>query len=619
MVLKCKICGGDLEINEMDKITVCKYCGTKQTLPRLDDERKLNLYDRANHFRRNNEYDKAMGIYESILNEDKTEAEAYWSVVLCKYGVEYVEDPSSHRRVITCNRTLRNSVLSDEDYKAALQYADISVKELYESDARVIEQIQKNILAISLKEDPYDIFICYKESDEQGKRTRDSVLAQELYQELMKEGYRVFFSRVSLEDKIGTEYEPYIYAALSSAKIMVVIGTQKKYFEAVWVKNEWARFLGMMKEDSNKMLIPAYRDMDPYELPDELLHLQAQDMGKLGFVQDLVHGIGKIIGKEKNSVQVKQSTVFAGETNIENLLVRIDSFIKDGEFQKADEYCEKVLDIDANEARAYIGKLRVEIGQKYNVIGSEDIMLTSVLICIEQSRWFIKALSCADEEYREKLIGYSNKNKDLTKKYLDEKLNSESVKKGSINYGFCEEVASQFADGEISKYKDEFYRLQLKYDSLRKEEKILEKSITEKEKTIIILDSEIKEIKARKFQGENLYRDNISNIVFGILGILIAILGILIAILTLTLGIVTNGAISFLIAFIGMVLLGISIGRLCKVDSIPVHLKKPRALAGVIERKLSERDNIQKILSDEKGRIVEIRKKLYPEMEAKKI
>ena len=26
-----------------------------------------NLYDRANHFRRNNEFDKAMGIFEQIL------------------------------------------------------------------------------------------------------------------------------------------------------------------------------------------------------------------------------------------------------------------------------------------------------------------------------------------------------------------------------------------------------------------------------------------------------------------------------------------------------------------------------------------------------------------------
>ena len=59
-ILKCKICGGALEIDGAQSVATCEYCGTKQTLPKLDDERRANLYDRANHFRRNNDFDKAM-------------------------------------------------------------------------------------------------------------------------------------------------------------------------------------------------------------------------------------------------------------------------------------------------------------------------------------------------------------------------------------------------------------------------------------------------------------------------------------------------------------------------------------------------------------------------------
>ena len=51
-IFKCKMCGGTLEFNEGDTVAVCDSCGTKQTLPKLDDDRKANLYDRANHFRR---------------------------------------------------------------------------------------------------------------------------------------------------------------------------------------------------------------------------------------------------------------------------------------------------------------------------------------------------------------------------------------------------------------------------------------------------------------------------------------------------------------------------------------------------------------------------------------
>lgn len=77
-IFKCKMCGGNLEIVAGTTVVECQYCGTKQTLPRLSDERISNLYDRANHFRRNNDYDKALSIYEQILIEDRSDSEAYF-------------------------------------------------------------------------------------------------------------------------------------------------------------------------------------------------------------------------------------------------------------------------------------------------------------------------------------------------------------------------------------------------------------------------------------------------------------------------------------------------------------------------------------------------------------
>lgn len=71
-VFKCKMCGGALEIKGNETVAVCEYCGTKQTLPKLDDEKRAQLYDRANYFRRQNEFDKAMGIYENVTWETCT-------------------------------------------------------------------------------------------------------------------------------------------------------------------------------------------------------------------------------------------------------------------------------------------------------------------------------------------------------------------------------------------------------------------------------------------------------------------------------------------------------------------------------------------------------------------
>lgn len=361
-IFKCKMCGGTLDIKEGASVAECEYCGIKQTIPRLDDDRRINLYDRANHFRRNNDYDKAMSIYEQILNDDKTDAEAYWSLVLCRYGIEYVEDPLSHKRVPTVNRTQYTSVFADEDYKSAVKFADSAQRVIYEKEAKAIDEIQRGILEISQKEEPFDVFICYKETDSSGRRTLDSVLANDLYHELTEEGFKVFYSRITLEDKLGYEYEPYIFAALHSAKIMVVLGTKPEHFTAVWVKNEWSRYLSLIRNGEKKMLIPAYKDMDPYDLPDEFSHLQAQDMSKLGFMQDIIRGIKKIAGEpaavEESKPQSKKPQYTANATP---LLERAFLFLEDCDWESADEYCEKVLDLEPKNAQAYVGKLMAEL------------------------------------------------------------------------------------------------------------------------------------------------------------------------------------------------------------------------------------------------------------------
>jgi len=399
-VFKCKMCGGTLQIQKNQTVATCEYCGTKQTLPKLDDEKRANLFDRANHFRRNSEFDKAMSIYEQILNEDDTDAEAHWSIVLCRYGIEYVEDPSSHKRIPTVNRAQFTSIYMDEDYKAAIKNADVYQKDVYESEADTIDNIQKGILTISQKEEPFDVFICYKETDNNGRRTYDSVLGNDLYHELTHEGFKVFYSRITLEDKLGTAYEPYIFAALNSAKVMVVIGTKPEYFNAVWVKNEWSRYLSLIKNGAKKILIPAYKDMDPYDLPEEFSHLQAQDMTKLGFMQDLIRGIKKITADTTKSSAKETVVISSGNANVTALLKRVFMFLEDGEFKRADDFCEQVLNIDAENAQAYLGKLmsELEVGKQEDLLDCKDPF--------DDNNNYKKALKYSDDKLSAVLKGY---------------------------------------------------------------------------------------------------------------------------------------------------------------------------------------------------------------------
>lgn len=295
MLFKCKICGGNLNVTSGERVTECEYCGVKQTIPRFTEPETQEVYNRANSYLKNNEFDKAENLYNQILFKNKKDADAYWNVLMCRYGVTYVKDPASGKYIPTCNRTLYNSIFNDENYLNAIEYADEQQKALYEENAQTIDNIQKGILSVSKKEKPFDIFISYKETDVNGARTNDSIAAQELYNKLTAEGYKVFFSRITLEDKIGTEYEPYIYAALASSKVMITVSSSKENIEAVWVKNEWSRFLSFMAKDSSKSIIPLYYDMPKTDLPDEFAHLTAYDMHENGFEQELIRGIKKLI------------------------------------------------------------------------------------------------------------------------------------------------------------------------------------------------------------------------------------------------------------------------------------------------------------------------------------
>ena len=323
------------------------------TLPRVSDERRANLFNRANHLRRLCEFDKAVAAYEAILVEDNTEAEAHWGVVLSRYGIEYVEDPGSGERIPTCHRVQMEAVLRDADYLMALEHApDAGARTYYQEQGKRIAEIQRDILAVSAQEAPYDVFVCYKESTDGGSRTPDSVLAQEIHHHLTEKGLRVFYARISLEEHVGQKYEPYIYGALTSARVMVVVATKAEHFNAVWVRNEWSRFLQLRRKDRGKVLIPCYKGMDPYELPEELAELQSQDMGKLGFMQDLVRGVEKVLGRSgaKPAEKTGASTL-SSETA--GWLERAWVFLEDGEFAPAKDYAERVLDREPKNGEAY--------------------------------------------------------------------------------------------------------------------------------------------------------------------------------------------------------------------------------------------------------------------------
>ncbi|MBD5383999.1 MAG: TIR domain-containing protein [Ruminococcaceae bacterium] len=341
----CRACGGILELIEGKPLCRCKFCNTIQSVPLLDSAEKAELCARAETLRREFRYDKAIALYEELIRLSPTDADLYWALTLCRYGAELSPDGS-----VSLNRIQAHSVLSDEDYKLALKFADDETRPLMEQQAERIDRVRREGVELSSGTE-YDIYLCAREVDENGRRVMDSVIAAGLYSRLNAEGFRVFSPQKSLEDKSGGEWEPYIFAVLASARVMIVVGTSAESFEDVWVRNAWSRF----SELSGKTIIPVLRDMPPSELPAELSKLQALDMSRLGAESDLISAIKAVTGEMTAAVR----DVYDDHEN-DPMIRRAELFLEDGDFERANEISAQLLSKSPNNARAYVIRLLAE-------------------------------------------------------------------------------------------------------------------------------------------------------------------------------------------------------------------------------------------------------------------
>ncbi len=394
-VLECRQCGASLDIDGGEKLVYCQYCGSANAISYAD---RFGLYNRANQLRRLNEFDRAIGVYEDILNGDPHDAEAHYGIALCKYGIEYVDDPVTERKVPTCHRTRYTLMSQDVDFRKALEEADADTAQIYQQEAAQIDAILKRIRQLSSDQEKYDIFICYKEGDGMGGRTHTSVQAQKIYQKLESSGYKVFFARKTLEKKLGSEYEPIIFSALFSAKVMLTIGEKPEEFQGVWVRNEWMRFRERMEAGEECTLIPLYRNMSPEDLPQEFVSLQALDMGKIGFEQDLLDGLAKLINRE-NSFRGSAGEQAADSAGLRK---RAYLFLEQGDFKNASAYFERALDNNPEDAEAYFGKLLLEMGCR------QEGDLRNLMISISGRESYQLAVRFAKGALQEKYKGYAS-------------------------------------------------------------------------------------------------------------------------------------------------------------------------------------------------------------------
>lgn len=314
MATVCKTCGGP--VNRIGNYYVCEYCRNQWE---IDSGNDIHAVERANAWAalRDGDFEKAVELFENIIATENQNHEAYWGRALALGGIVYVTDLNENKKVPTCNNITEQSFIKSNDVQKAISLAPTDIAGSYQQQAEYIEKVRVEWLEKASKEPAYDVFISFKDSDrEHGiDRTQDSVDAQDLYNALTAEGYKVFFSRISLRDKISEQYEPYIYNAIQTAKVMIVFGEKPEYFNAVWLKNEWMRFKNRIEkgEKHKNSLVVAYKNMNPGDLPAVLRSRQCLNAADMTFLSDLNRHIRRIIDEAKKKVRLDKINITGGQ------------------------------------------------------------------------------------------------------------------------------------------------------------------------------------------------------------------------------------------------------------------------------------------------------------------
>lgn len=136
-----------------------------------------------------------------------------------------------------------------------------------------------NKFSLSAVYENTDVFIAYIENDNLGRRTKDSIVSQDIYNKLQTAKIQTFYERISCANEAGESLKQTCDFALSNSKIIIIVGTSKESFEKIINDKSFGE---------GKIILPVYADMEAYDLPNNFKNLQALNYNTLGAVNDLI-------------------------------------------------------------------------------------------------------------------------------------------------------------------------------------------------------------------------------------------------------------------------------------------------------------------------------------------
>ena len=232
------------------------------------------LYHQAENKQKERKYEEAEGYYRQVIIYGGEDPEVYWRLLLCHYCVEYQRN-EKNQLIPTILYPSLDDPRTLQDWQDLQKECRSSKKLLayYEEQLKPIENIITKYSQLRQKINP-QVFVCVKQK-EAGHWTSDSDTGSVLYDLITEQGHTVFNSRRVIMPA-GESFEPYIIAALLSASLMIVVGTEPEHMMSRWVQNEWTRFQWLQEREKKKngktkrRLVCYLKGMNPEEIPKQL-------------------------------------------------------------------------------------------------------------------------------------------------------------------------------------------------------------------------------------------------------------------------------------------------------------------------------------------------------------
>lgn len=142
-----------------------------------------------------------------------------------------------------------------------------------------------------------EVAIRYVEADDFGRRTKDSLIAQNVYSRLEALNINTFYQHASVEDLSGEEMERACASAADSAKILIILAGSEEHFSKLLSQNKELL--------SKKKIIPIYFDMNAYDMPSEISAYQAVNLDNVGAIEDLAKNILILLGRNNEADDLK--------------------------------------------------------------------------------------------------------------------------------------------------------------------------------------------------------------------------------------------------------------------------------------------------------------------------